>query len=92
MRRLVRLLALEVVSDAKLSRFAAGFGWVAAAITLVLGYRYVGQLGLQGPQHLLGLAVLLILCLVLGSVGTLGHAHAMLKTIRDEARASRGNA
>lgn len=92
MRSLVRLMTLEVVPDAKLARFATGFCWFAAAVTLVLGFRYVGQLGLPGPQHLLGLVVLILLCLALGAVGMLAELHTMLRAMRDRATTDRRGA
>ncbi len=91
MRNLVRLMTLELVPDVKLARFATGFCWFGAVVTLVLGFRYIGQLGLPGPQHLLGLAVLLILCLAAGAVGMLAEVHATLKARRVEAAADRGS-
>jgi hypothetical protein len=85
-------MTLPLVSDERLSRFAAGFGWFAALVTFVLGCRFLNQLALPGPQHLLGLTVLLILCLALGATGTLGHLHATLKSIRSEVRPGRSDA
>lgn len=84
MRMLARLARFEALPDAQLSRFAATFCWLGAAVTLVLGYRYVGQLQLPPSQHLLGLVVLLILCLAIGALGTLSHIYTMIKSMRDD--------
>ena len=80
---LTRIATFPVIADERLSRFGVTFCWLAAIVTAVLGYRYVGGLGLPPHQHLLGLAVLLILCLAVGAIGMLAHVHTLLKAMHD---------
>ena len=87
---LARLATFQVIPDERLSRFGVAFCWAAAVVTAGLGFRYLGRLGVPPEQHLLGLAVLLILCLALGAVGMLAHVHTMLKAMhQDPARGDR---
>ena len=79
MRTLKRIALYRPASDLTLSKFAMYLNIFGGILLLWLGSRYVGQLHLPPAQHLLGLAVVLLVSLSLIGLGVLVHLYELVK-------------